>query len=299
MLLAAAGLVALGLFLVVVGLGQERAVATARPSEVDVALGRAELPKDDRPRAGVLYRTLEPVLDVGGGIVRRLSPLRRLQLLRERIVLAGLEGTLSLEQVLGMKAGGAAVGALVGLVVRAPGAVPTGVWVAALAVLGSYVPDLVIGSRATERQREIARALPESLDLLALTVEAGLGLEQALEVVVDNTSGPRAGELYRLLGEIELGVSRRQALTNLRERTDVPELSSFVVALIQADTMGIAIGDVLRSQAHQVRLRRTQRAKEQAAKTPVKILFPLVIGIFPALFVVTVGPAAIDIARSL
>ena len=216
-----------------------------------------------------------------------------------RIVYAGQEATLTVEKVLTYKvaAGLAAFG--FGLLVGAPAQVPRLVWALVLGVLVSFVPDLLLSSRATKRQTAAARALPEALDLLALTVEAGLGFEQALEVVVDNTTGPLRGEFARLLREIELGVPRRQALAALRERTDVPELASFVVALVQSDQMGIALADVLKSQAAQVRLKRRQRAKEQAAKTPVKILFPVVLGIFPALFVVTIGPGAIKIAETL
>ena len=145
--------------------------------------------------------------------------------------------------------------------------------------------------------RPSARELPEALDLLALTVEAGLGLEQALEVVVEEGTGPLTVELTRMLREIELGVPRREALGALRERTEVPELSSFVVSLVQADEVGSSVGEALKAQAGQVRLKRRQRAREQAAKTPVKILVPLVLGVFPAIFVVAIGPGALTIAE--
>ncbi|MDP3713087.1 MAG: type II secretion system F family protein [Mycobacteriales bacterium] len=292
-------LVTLGLGVLAFGLAQQRMSVTAMPDDVDIALGNAALPDpDSTPRPGVVYRALEPLLASGGSLVRRVSPVRRIQLSRDRIVWAGLEGSFTLEKLLGYKAAGFVAGGLFGLL-GAPGSVPLAVWAGGLAGAASFVPDAVLSSRATERQNQIARALPEALDLLALTVEAGLGFEQAIEVVVDNTTGPLSGELTRLLREIELGVPRRDALAALRERTDVPELSSFVVALVQSDQMGIALADVLKTQAAQVRLKRRQRAREQAAKTPVKILFPVVLGIFPALFVVTIGPGAINIARSI
>ncbi|HVT21912.1 MAG TPA: type II secretion system F family protein, partial [Mycobacteriales bacterium] len=157
----------------------------------------------------------------------------------------------------------------------------------------------MLDSRAKERQQAIARALPDALDLLSITVEAGLGLEQALVVVTDRLEGPLGDELRRMLREIELGVDRRKALEFLRSRTDVRELSGFVVALLQADELGMAIGEVLRVQAAQVRLVRRQHAREQAAKTPVKILFPVIFTIFPAMFVVTIGPGAIKIAQTI
>jgi tight adherence protein C len=134
---------------------------------------------------------------------------------------------------------------------------------------------------------------------LAITVEAGLGLEQALVIVTDRLGGPLGDELRRMLREIELGVDRRTALEFLRRRTDVRELSAFVVALLQADELGMAVGEVLRVQAAQVRLVRRLHAREEAAKTPVKILFPVIFTIFPAMFVVTIGPGAIRIAQTI
>jgi tight adherence protein C len=292
-------LVTLGLGVVGFGLAQQRAAVAGEADEVDIALGNAPLPdQDSAAQPGLVYRALEPLLASGGSLVRRVSPVRRIQLSRQRIVWAGLEGSFTLEKLLGYKAAGFVAGGLFGLL-GSPGSVPRLLWAAGLAVAASFVPDMILSSRATQRQEAIAKALPEALDLLALTVEAGLGFEQAIEVVVDNTTGALAGELTRLLREIELGVPRRDALAALRDRTDVPELSSFVVALVQSDQMGIALADVLKTQAAQVRLKRRQRAREQAAKTPVKILFPVVLGIFPALFVVTIGPGAIEIARSV
>lgn len=290
MLLLSLLLVAGGLGLAAAGLVRQRQVAVEAAEPLAAGL------TDDVPAFGLVYRTLEPLFNAGGRLMRRLSPTRRLDLARDRIVYAGLEGTLTVERLLSYKAGAALAGLAVGLL---GGPLPTLLWAPVLAVGASFVPDVLLSSRADRRQRDIARALPEALDLLALTVQAGLGFEQALEVVVENTGGPLGGELQRLLREVELGVSRREALGSLRDRTEVPELSSFVVAIVQSDQMGIALGDVLKTQASQVRLRRRQRAKEQAAKTPVKILFPVVIGVFPALFVVTVGPGAIQIAKTL
>lgn len=289
--------VAAGLGIAGAGLAAQRATVTAQATPVDVALG-ADPGDAPAPEVGLTYRALEPLLAAGGKVVRKLSPQNRIQLTRDRILWAGQESSLTVERMLGYRAGAAALGFLFGLV-GAPGSIPLVVWAIALAVMVSFVPDLILSSRATARQDQIARALPESLDLLALTVEAGLGFEQAIEVVIENSTGPLAGELSRMLGEIELGVPRRDALGNLRDRTNVPELSSFVVALVQSDQMGIALSDVLKTQAAQVRLKRRQAAKEKAAQTPVKILFPVVIGIFPALFVVTIGPGAIDIAEAL
>jgi tight adherence protein C len=249
------------------------------------------------PRPSLIYRAIEPLLALGGRAGAVVSPKGRMRLLEHRIVLAGQEGTITIERVLAYKGIAAIVGALFGLLL--PTALPAVVGAAGVGALASFVPDVVLDGRARRRQDEIARGLPDALDLLALTVEAGLGLEQALAIVAEHLHGPLADELTRVLREVELGVSRRDALSALRERTSVPELSGFVVAIIQADEMGASIADVLRVQAAHVRMKRRQRARERAAKTPVKILVPLVLGIFPAIFVVTVGPGMLTIAKTL
>jgi tight adherence protein C len=298
MVLIAALVCALGVALVVTGIAtQHRTVSSVSADALDHALTEPVTAAAGAPRASLGTRALEPLITAGSTFARRLSPVARVGLISRRITLAGLDATTTVQQVLGYKAFGGLVGLVAGL------AVPLNLtlWLTApvLAVVGFFVPDVVLDSKARARQEQIGRDLSESLDLIALSVEAGLGLEQAVQLVVDTSSGPLAGELKRFLGEIDLGVPRRDALGALRERTDVLELSGFVVALMQADALGISIGEVLRGQAAQVRLKRTQRARERAAKTPVKILFPLVIGIFPAIFVVTIGPGAINILHTV
>ncbi|MGH9155932.1 MAG: type II secretion system F family protein [Acidimicrobiales bacterium] len=297
MLLLAATTVALGVGTAAYGLARTKAIVASGATPVDLALGRAtEPPATGEP--GLLFRAVEPLLVTGGRLVGRVSPKGRLDLIRRRLLYAGMEGRVRPERVLSWKAAAAAGGLAIGLLLGSPGSIPKPVWAIGIAVMCSFLPDIVLSSRGTKRQGEVAKTLSQAIDLLAITVEAGLGLEQALEVVVENIRGPLAEELARLVREIELGVSRRDALVALRHRTDVAELSSFVVALIQADEMGVAIAEVLRVQAVQVRMKRRARAREKGAKTPVKILFPLLIGVFPAIFVVTVGPGAIQIARA-
>jgi tight adherence protein C len=140
--------------------------------------------------------------------------------------------------------------------------------------------------------------MPDTLDLLAISVEAGVGFEGALAVVCENFDSPLADEFSRTLREMELGLSRREALQNMKRRTEVPELSNFVLALTQADALGMPIGRVLKVQADEMRTRRQQWAREKAAKLPVKILFPLILFIFPAIFVVVLGPAAAEIGKA-
>ncbi|HZD79068.1 MAG TPA: type II secretion system F family protein, partial [Actinomycetota bacterium] len=153
--------------------------------------------------------------------------------------------------------------------------------------------------KVEERKDAIRRDLPDTLDLLAISVEAGSGFEGAMQVVCQHFDSPLAEEFSRTLKEMELGLSRREALQNLKRRTEVPELSNFVLTLTQADALGIPVGRVLKTQAAEMRLRRRQWAREKAGKLPVKILFPLVIFIFPVIMIVILGPAAVEISGAL
>jgi tight adherence protein C len=164
-----------------------------------------------------------------------------------------------------------------------------------LPVLGAQAPRSWLDRKVQERKDSIRRDLPDTLDLLAISVEAGMGFEGALGVVCENFDSPLADEFARTLREMELGLPRREALQNLRKRTEVPELSNFVLTLTQADALGMPVGRVLKTSATEMRSKRQQWAREKAAKLPVKILFPLILFIFPAIFVVLLGPAASDI----
>jgi tight adherence protein C len=166
-----------------------------------------------------------------------------------------------------------------------------------LAVLGIVLPHLWLRQRVGQRQHLIIKSLPDSFDLITTCVEAGLGLDAALTRVAEKIEGPFAEELRRALRDISLGKSRRDALRELARRTGVPDLIQFVNAVIQAEQMGSSLGAVLRVQADQLRVRRRQRAEEQAYKAPVKMIFPLVLCIFPTLFIVILGPAAITVMQ--
>ncbi len=142
------------------------------------------------------------------------------------------------------------------------------------------------------------RELPDALDLLTISVEAGLGFDAALSQVARNTKGPLAQELARVLQEMQIGLGRSSALRALGERNSLPDLRSFTSAMVQADAFGIPVGQVLRVQSNEIRLKRRQRAEEQAQKVPVKIMIPLVLFILPCLFIAVIGPAVISLMAS-
>lgn len=167
------------------------------------------------------------------------------------------------------------------------------------ALIGAIGPSSRLNGKVAARQKAIAKALPDVLDLLVISVEAGLGFEQAVDRVIQNVPGELADEFARVLGETQAGSSRADALRGLQERVDLPEVRSFALAMIQADTFGVSIGRVLRAQADEIRVKRRQLAHERAQKAPVKMMIPMVLCIFPALFVVVLGPAMINISKSL
>ena len=164
---------------------------------------------------------------------------------------------------------------------------------------GYLLPDLLLSNAATNRQKRIRLELPDTLDQMTIGVEAGLGFEAAMARAGRSGDGPLAEELVRTLQEVQAGMSRADAMRGLAERNDVAELRQFVLAVRQAETYGIPIAQVLRAQAAELRVKRRQRAEEQAMKLPVKVIFPLVLCILPAIFVVVLGPAAIRVADNI
>jgi tight adherence protein C len=167
------------------------------------------------------------------------------------------------------------------------------------AIIGFFLPELLVYNAGVRRQDAITKTLPDVLDLLCVSVEAGLGFDAALSRVARNTTGPLAGELARVLQEMQIGKSREEALKALSGRTSVAELRTFVAALVQASDLGIPIGNVLREQAKEMRLKRRQRAEEIAQKLPVKITFPVIVCILPALFIVVIGPGVLSLMQTL
>lgn len=245
-----------------------------------------------------LSRVIRPVADGVLGLLGGLLPGNYRERIRLQLLYAGLSGQYRSEEIISLQVVGGVGGLVAGLVLTATGTFSGGIGIFVLAllpVLGAQAPKSWLDRKVEERREAILRDLPDTLDLLAISVEAGVGFEGALGVVCDNFSSPLADEFARTLREMELGLPRREALYNLKKRTEVPELSNFVLTLTQADALGMPVGRVLKTLAVEMRSKRQQWAREKAAKLPVKILFPLVVFIFPAIFVVLLGPAASDI----
>lgn len=188
--------------------------------------------------------------------------------------------------------GGAIMGLLVFLGAPSTGRVVLGIGIIALAY---FVPDILLRNRAQKRREEIRLELPNALDQMLISVQAGLGFETAMGRAGENGRGPLADELIRTLQDIQVGRSRKEAYLALAERVDVPDVRTFIRAVVQADTYGIAIAGVLKTQAKDMRIKRRQRAEEHAMKMPVKMLFPLIFFILPTLFIVLLGPAVLQI----
>jgi tight adherence protein C len=167
------------------------------------------------------------------------------------------------------------------------------------ALLGFFLPDVLLYNSGQKRQDRIPRALPDALDMLTICVDAGLAFDAALAQVARHSRGPLAAEFARVLQEMQIGKSRTEALRSMGQRTTSPELRAFISAMIQSGELGVPIAHVLREQAKEMRVRRRQRAEGQAQKVPVKITFPLILCLFPALILVIIGPGIIQISHAL
>ncbi|WP_324642619.1 type II secretion system F family protein [Pseudarthrobacter sp. LT1] len=226
---------------------------------------------------------------------RRLTPPAYVAFLDRLLSLAGRPASMPLGKVLGSKLALGLAGVAMGGYLAGIGSSPlmklAGIFVL---FLGYFIPDLLLYSKGQERQKAMQLELANTLDQMLISVEAGLGFEGAMARAGENGKGPLAEELVRTLQDMQVGRSRRESYIALAERTSIPELRSFVQAVVQADTYGIAISRVLRVQAKVMRVKRRQRAEEKAMKLPVMILFPLLFFIFPVLFIAILGPAVIN-----
>ena len=254
--------------------------------------------RDDQLRKSALERL---VLPAAGKLIRsivRHTPLDLYGRTSRLIVLAGNPPGLKAERVVAFKVVFAIVGLVCGMAIGSVLPLPGSVKLAAIvlfAFMGYTIPSAAVSAKASKRQKEIRKALSDTMDLLTISVEAGLGFDAALAQVVKNVEGPLSQEIARTLQEMQIGVPRMEALRNLSDRTDVEELDGFVLSMIQADKYGVGVANVLRGQSKELRQKRRQRAEETAQKVPLKLLFPTIFMVLPALFIVILGPGAIKV----
>jgi len=242
-------------------------------------------------------RVLLPLLERLQGAGRRVTGADQAERIRQQLDRAGNPAGWTIDRV----SAGKILGTIVGVAAGAYFTLLLGaslpiviVALAAGAALGFFGPNIWLYNTALKREEALLKELPDAIDLLTISVEAGLGFDAALQHVARKTEGPLAGELARVLQEMQIGRSRSEALRALGERTRVPDLRTFVTAMVQADAVGIPIAQVLRVQSAEMRTKRRQRAEEKAGQVPVKIMVPVILFILPCLLIVVVGPGIIS-----
>jgi tight adherence protein C len=300
----AAGLLGAGLALIIWVVGsQANEKATVRESLRAFGNYEVDSVRDRELLNPLAQRALVPVLGALTNIGRKLTPAGYIDGVRHKFVLSGRPSLSAIDRFLAVR---------VVTIVLIPASIsfaylwnPVGLTgktqlgVTLLLVLALVLgPDARLNRAVEERQKDVLRGLPDVLDLLVISVEAGLGFEQALQRVISSVKGSLSDEFGRMLGEVRAGFTRSEAMRAMDARIEVAEIRSFVLAILQADTFGVSIGRVLRGQAEEMRVKRRQIAQEKAGKAPVKMLIPMVFCIFPALFCIVLGPAAISIANN-
>lgn len=280
-------------------LNSRRRYATVLQTQVGGTADSVANLRNEQLKSSSLERLIFPFTAKVISSITRHTPLDLYRRVNRLIELAGNPPSLTAERIVAFKIVFGIVGVVVGILV-APllpftgFAVPV-VTVGVFALAGYTFPSAGLAARASKRQKEIRKALPDTMDLLTISVEAGLGFDAALAQVVKNVPGPLSEEIARMLQEMQIGVTRAEALRHLNDRTDVPELDGFVLSMIQADKYGVGVAKVLRAQSTELRQKRRQRAEEVAQKVPLKLLFPMIFLVLPALFIVILGPGAIQV----
>ena len=301
--LIVAGAAALAILLIVIGLAGNSPVDPVQARLTQLGSMTAKNLEELELQQPFLERTLRPLAAGLSGWVARITSASFADRTQKRLALAGNPGDLRVADWLGIKVIAAFVFAALFFALAAfvLGAGVSGGLIMGLIglVFGYIAPEFWLGGRVRKRQKAILIMVPDSLDLLTISVRAGLGFDAALGKVVEKLKGPLTDEFRRALAEVRVGKARRDALRDIVPRTEVSALTNFIGAIIQAEQLGVSISKVLQVQSEQLRIERRQRAEEMAAKAPIKMLFPLVGCIFPSLFIIILGPAIILIALNL
>jgi tight adherence protein C len=278
---------------------------TVRQRQVAVSLEKAkrygvQTQREVETRRSVNDRIVGPLTAKVAGVTQRVLPRTDPNVIANRLMAAGLARSMSPQMYLALKGGLVFMSVALGFVLAISGVPPAMGMLTALGggAIGYIAPDFFINARTRGRRELMQMELPNVLDLLCVSVEAGLGFDAAVAKLSERMEGPLVDEFGLVLHEMRIGESRSDALKNLSDRVDVPEVSQFCRAIIQADQLGIALSRILRVQSHDMRVRRQLAAEEKAMKAPVKMLFPTVLFIFPSMFVVALGPAALNLMKT-
>lgn len=245
-------------------------------------------------------RVMLPMMKKIADMTERMTPEKQLEQTRKMLELAGstTDPTTFFLTRIGLTIAFLIGGLMVTAVVMKQPTDKVLMYTAGAAALGFFFPVLSLRSKIRKRQNEIVKALPDALDLLVICVEAGLGFDAAMGKVYEKWDNQLALAFGRVLREIQLGKLRREALKDMSDRTDVPDVNSFTAAIIQADQLGVSMSKILRVQSDQMRIKRRQRAQEKAQQAPVKMMIPMVLLIFPSIWVVLLGPAILKVMSS-
>jgi tight adherence protein C len=258
--------------------------------------GRVHIPRNELELLRFRERIVAPTATRLASIPLKLNPRTNIATIGKKLVAAGLSQRVSVSTFLAIKGATTIGGGLLGLMLGVTGSFTSAVFFVPLfGTLGFLVPDWTLTFKTRSRREKIRSDLPDALDLLAVSVEAGLGFDGAVTKLTEHMDGPLVDEFALMLNEVRVGETRSVALRKMAERIDAMELSNFVRAVIQADQLGISLARILRVQAADTRLRRQAAAEEKAMKAPIKMLLPTVFFIFPSMFIVILGPALLNI----
>lgn len=276
-------------------IGRDELVISSRLQSISNSRAKNEDTELDQP---LISRVIRPMLDYLSKAMMRITPREMVSSLENKINKAGNHGNLAVKDWVNIQAVLViGIPMLTYIALRNTG-ISAGsmlLFLVAEAAMGFVLPGFILGKILTARQKKILNTLPDVIDLITVIVEAGLGFDGALIKVVEKKPGPLAFEFDRALQEIKVGRNKRDALREMAKRLDIQDFTTFIGAIIQADQFGVGIAQVLRIQSEQIRLKRKQRAQERAMKVPVKMLIPMVVFIFPTLFVVLLGPVVIKL----
>ena len=246
-------------------------------------------------------RVLVPLMEKLSNLVQRFTPSNSIEAVRHKLELGGIGHKIKPTQFLGIRIFGSLILGMLSLLIAFAGTIPLGQRLLMIVVsfaLGYLVPGIWLGSKITRRQNDVQKSLPDALDLLTICVEAGLDFTASMHKVAEKWDNELSAAFMRTVQEMQLGKLRREAMRNMASSMDVPDVTSFVAAIVQADSLGVSMAKVMRILSDTMRMKRRQRAEEKARQAPVKMMLPLVFFIFPTILIVLLGPAAIQIKNT-